>query len=352
MAVVAFDGFDSYNGTGAVPGMQARWNAEATSAFGMVAGRFGGQAFASNNASTDGRMYLLLPAPQTQGAFGFAFRAATLTTQLAGVAAFWCTVRTTSGSGFQLGLRSNNNGAIEAWRATSRSAGTLLGTSANGVIVFNTWHYVECEIVISDTVGVFNVYVDSILVLSLSAQDTRNGAPADFDAISLGHHGVFTNAGNHQFDDFYITDTAAKLGERRVETLYPSADVTGATDWTQSTGANRWSTVDEATVDITDYISATTVGNVERFTHPGMSSTPASIDAVQVVSYGLKTDATARSIAMQVKSGATTSDGANFALATTTIQMRRALLATDPNTAAAWTAAAVNALEFGVKVTV
>lgn len=347
MAVVAIDGFDSYNGGGVSPGVQARWNATGN-ALTLATGRFGGQGLVHAAAST-GYGKLFLPSAYASTTFGCAIKATTFQTTAGSVKPIWI-LWGSSGTVTQVGILINMNGAIEAYRQTSTTAGTLLGTSANNVVILNTWHYMEVETTISDTVGVVNVYIDGVSVLALTGQDTRNGSPTTVDTLSYGQHVGNTGAGVTVMDDLYVTDSATKLGERRVETLVPTAD-TATAAWTPSTGTSHFAMVDELPANTTDYNSASVVGNTDRYTSAGLSSTPTTIDAVDVVAYALKTDATARSIALQVKSGATTSDGSNYALATSVTQNRR-LLTTDPNTAAAWAAAAVNALEFGAKVTV
>lgn len=323
MAVVFMDGFDSYNGTGAAPtGVQARWTGAPAS---LVAGRFGtGQA-----------------ATYTAGS------AASTSPLFTGVASFTCgfgvfltsfndTVRAfsfLSGVTVHVALRFNIDGSITALRDT-----TVLGSSAAGVLLASTWHTVECEVVISDTVGRVTIYVDGASVLNLTAQDTRNGATTTVDTFSRVNVGPAM-----RLDDLYITDSATKpTAALRIETLYPTSD--GATlNWTPSTGVSHFGVVDEAQASTTDYISASLVGDVDELNMGDLSATPTAIEAVALVLYALKTDATARTLFPGVKSGATTSDGTAVALSTTGGRFDR-IMAVDPNTAAAWTAAAVNAL--------
>lgn len=346
MAIVAIDGFDTYNGGGTGTGMQSRWvNASGTPS--MVAGRFGGQAFATPTTNTSAAAQLVLPSSYASVSAGFALR---VTDTPGATATPNPMLSFLSGSTYQVGMRVTDQLALEVYRLTAVNAGTSLGASASNVLILNSWHYVEVEITISDTVGVFKVYVDGTLVINLTAQDTRNGTPTTVDTIRLGKHNGVSGSGIFQIDDLYVTDTATKLGERRIETLYPTSDV--AQGWGRSSGSTNYTLVDEAQVNgDTDYVQASVVGDVDTYGLGDLSSTPTTIDAVQVIGYGLKTDAAARSIALQVKSGATTSDGSNYTLTSTYGRFTR-LLTTDPNTAAAWTATNVNALQGGPKVTV
>jgi hypothetical protein len=345
VTLVLVEGFDHYNGTGANTGLAAKWTV--TTSTGMVAGRFGGQAFAATNANNAGSASRTFTADDAP-AIGLAYRATTMPTIAAGTVAPHFALQ--SAGTYMVGFRIGPNGEIIAYRLTAANAGTVLGTSANGVIAANTWHYIELELVVHDTTGAFKLYVDGVQVLNLTNVDTRNGAPTTVDTIQLGNCVGTTGVGVHNYDDLYIDDGGVKLGERRVETLYPTSDV--AQGFARSAGAVNYSLVDEATANgDTDYVQGSVVGDVDTYGLGDLSSTPAAITAVQFNAYAMKTDAAARSIALQAKSGATTSDGANLALAGS-YGLHQRLMLTDPNTAAAWAAAAVNALQGGPKVTV
>lgn len=344
MTVVMIEGFDIYNGTGVNTGLAAKWTT--SGAIAMQTGRLGGQCFGATSATSGGFITRALPASYGSVAVGYAYRTTTLTT----VTTVLPTLVLLSGATAQVGLRVSSDGSIVVYRLTSASAGTALGASAPGTVPVNVWVYIEAEITISDTVGVFNVYVNGVSVLSLSAQDTRNGAPTTVDTISMGNQSGTPGIGIHQFDDLYVTDSAAKLGERRIETLYPTSDV--AAGWTPFVAGNNFGNVDEATVNgDTDYVQASVVGTVDTYGFGDLTGTPTTIDAVQFNGFGTKTDATSRSVALQVKSGATTSDGSNYALAIGYTKFER-LMTVDPNGSIAWTAANVNALQGGPKVTV
>lgn len=250
----------------------------------------------------------------------------------------------------QCGMKVDANGAINVYRYTSETAGTLLGASANGVIQPNTWHYIEVEVTISDTVGVFKVYVDGVQQVNLTGLDNKNTANAYASNIRFSSASASGWNMSLDVDDFYLTDAATKLGERRVETIYPTSDV--AQGFARSTGATNYTLVDEAQVNgDTDYVQGSSVGDTDTYGLGDLSSTPTAVDAVQVISFAEKTDAGSRSFALQVKSGATTSDGSNYALAASYGKFER-LLTQDPNGPTAWTASAVNALQGGPKVTV
>lgn len=329
MAVVFMDGFDSYNGTGVAPtGVQARWTGAFAS---LVAGRFGtGQAATWTNGTG------AATSPLFTAVAGFTCGFGVFMTTFSDTARAFTFL---AGATVHVALRFNVDGSITALRDT-----TVLGSSAAGVLLGSTWHTVECEVVISDTIGRVTVYVDGVSVLNLTSQDTRNGATTAVDTFSRVSAGPTL-----RLDDLYITDSATKpTAALRIETLYPTSD--GATlNWTPSTGVSHFGVVDEAQASTTDYISASLVGDVDELNMGDLATTPTAIEAVDVVLYALKTDATARTLFPGVKSGATISDGTAVPLSTTGGRFDR-ILAVDPNTSAAWTAAAVNALVARPKV--
>ena len=335
MAVVFMDGFDSYNGTAAPNGMGGRHTLTGTNT--TTTGRFGGLAYLSNTAFTS---TVTSPAFTAVSSFscGFGFQKVSHATTAREV------IRFNNGATNHVGIGVNTDGSIYAARN-----GTLLGTSAASLMAIGTWYTVEVEVVISDTVGRVTVYLDGASVLNLTSQDTRNGATSDVTVVQIGN---ITGSGiASAIDDLYITDSATKpTNALRIETLVPNGDG-GTLNFTLSTGTSHFAVVDELPANTTDYASGSAIGNLDELDLTDLSATPTAIEAVQVGAVWLKTDATARQMALEVKSGATTSTGGNYVLTTTGDKATR-LLTTDPNTGAAWTASAVNALKTRTKVTV
>ena len=356
MTVVAIDGFDVYTGVVTNTGVQAKWpvnGINGTVSGSMVTGRFGGQAVRLQLGTTSTGLAAYartLPSGYSSLAIGVAYRCnnLTLVTTATNIPIILQFVESTT---YHVHLTVSSDGKINAYRASSSIAGTLLGSSSAGVILTNTWHYIEAEVVISDAAGRVTVYVDGVQVINLTSQDTKNGGSGPISVINLCCNAqAVGNAPTHDFDDFYCVDAATKLGERKVETLYPTSDV--AQGFSRSTGSTNYTLVDEATVNgDTDYVQASSLNTVDTYGFGDLSNSPTTIDAVQFACFAEKTDATARSIALQAISGATTSDGSNFVLTASYNKFER-LMTTDPNTSSAWGASAVNALTGGPKVTV
>jgi hypothetical protein len=353
MTLVAIDGFDLYNGTGTGTGLQGKWVGVATSSnLQLVSGRIGGQALhcgGQNSGTPNATVYRVLPSTYTDLGVGFAIKVDTLSGWSGTTTNNICIVLTDNAGAVQVGLAIGNDGKLHAYRLTGFNAGTLLGSTAAGVLTTGTWQYLEWGVTISDTVGVFAIKVDGVSVLNLTAQDTRNGTPTTVARIYFTqslNNSTF-DVHNLNVDDLYIVDSATTLGERRVQTLYPTSDV--AQGFARSTGATNYTLVDETLANgDTDYVQGSSVGDLDTYGFGDVTGTPTTIDAVQVSAFA---DVTARQIALQLKSSATSSDGSGFALATTYAKYER-IVALDPNTSGAWSATTVNALQGGPKVTV
>lgn len=343
MAIVIGDGFEGYNGTGTLTGLQAKWVCGDTTGAAIVTGRTGsGQALAVTGSTNRTQLWSRFFSPVSALAFGFGFR---YTSAFSGnnngnVYLY--------GSGStQIGLQFNDIGRVVVNRYSAVETPTLLGQSLAGVIIPGTWQYVECEVTIHDTTGTVKVWVDNNLVVDLSGVDTRN-AGTTVDQIAFGIRS--TNiASVSNYDDIYVVDTNTRIGEDCFfEVLAPVTDDSVA--WTRSAGSDNYALVDEAQTDgDTTYIESSTVSQVDRYTFADMSNTPSSIKAVIMTSFAKKSAAGYRSINLQVVSGATTSDGAAYGLPLSYARQER-ILETDPNTSSAWSAAAVNALKGGVKL--
>lgn len=337
--ILITDGFDMYNGTGTGTGVQSRW----VSALGvMTAGRFGGQAMTvSQGHGNFGSMYLPLPSAQSQVAIGFAIYmnnipASGSQQQVPGE---W---QLNSGATGLVGFNPNINGGIDVYRLNGN---VLLGSTANNILSAGQWGYLEMEIVLSATVGRVTLYLNGTQVLNLTGVNNVNGALVTADRFTLNHFG---DGFYYLMDDLYILDTAAKIGECRIETLRPSGDNTKV--FTPDSGTTNYNRVNETLVDgDTSYVQAAAVGNRDLYGITALSSTPANIYAVNVVSFARKTDATARQLNNSIKSGTTDSDGANLTLLSAYGRLDR-IIPNDPNTSAAWSPPAVNALLIGPKV--
>jgi hypothetical protein len=346
MALVATDSFDFYNGAGTNTGLQARWTRSGATAASLVAGRFGGQALRMTPATVVETARRNLTAARASGGHGFAHRSISMPVNNLVTSGFHYALL--NGTTYTLGLRVTTTGAIDVYRATANNAGTLLGSTAAGVIVVNTWHFIEWEYVVSDTVGRVTLKVDGVQVINLINQDTNNAVTTVnvFEVFASNNTGRIDT---FDIDDWHEYDAASTPGERKLTAHRPTAD-TAQKDFTASSGSDNFAMVDDTTANgDTDFVQATTVGNQDLYPIDALSTTPAAIDGVTVVIFAEKTDANTRTLAASVDSAGTGSDGTAFALAASYGKFER-LMTTDPNGGGAWTASRVNGLKIGPKV--
>ncbi len=244
------------------------------------------------------------------------------------------------------------SGALEARRGNS--GGTLLG-SAVGAVLPGIWAYIEAKATLSDSVGAVELRVNGATVLNLTNVDTKNaGTKTVFDTVAFyGSSGVVEDA---YIDDLYVCNGAGSvnnsfLGDTRVRCLLPS----GNGNSSQLLGSDADSTdnyllVDEATPSTADYVGSGTTDQKDTYTFGDLPDASGTIHGVQVSALATKTDAGARNLAIVTRSDGVDYDGSDVALALGSNAYVQQVRETDPDTAAAWTIAAVNAAEFGVKV--
>lgn len=347
MAGVFFDTFDSYNGIGANTGLQSAWVATSTVGAAMATGRFSlGQA-ASITLGTNNNRCWAATLPSTYSSFsgGFAYNPASFPSG-AGIQIF--AVLGTNGSVYQDSIVLNSDGSLSACRGGDTTY-VVLNTTSGGLISLSSWYDIGYEIVINDTTGTFNLFVNNNRVLNLTSQDTLNSG-STIDTIRIGGRGTSTTGSGSAwlYDDVFVCDNATYIGARRAKTLRASGDV--AQGFTRSSGSTNYTLINEATADgDTSYVQGG-LSALDRYDFDNLGLNPSSIDMVNAIAFVESTDVYARRLALNVKSGATSSDGTDFALGTSYAKLTR-LMTTDPNTGSAWTASAIDALQGGPKVT-
>lgn len=241
----------------------------------------------------------------------------------------------------QCSIRTDGSGHI-----TLSRNGTTLATSANSYSA-GQYRHIEVKITIHNTTGAYQLKVDGVdWIAAATGANTR--------AQSVNYINGFQILGQSSyFDDVYFLDCASApnndfLGPVKVMTLLPEAAGNYA-QWTSNWGANfnnvnRLGAHDDtvfnqsATVDQADTFKFTNVGDV---TIKGIA-----INLIARQDAGL-----ARTMARLARQSSTDRAGTPYAPAIT-YGTYFEVLETDPNEApgTAWTAAALNAAEFGYKV--
>lgn len=241
----------------------------------------------------------------------------------------------------------NTSGQVEFRRGT-----TLLETSASVVFALNTWCYLELKVTIANG-GSYEIRVNGTNVLSNVSIDTQATANAYAQTMKLWGVSAGGSGRGLTYDDWYIADDSAGdvtdfLGSHRAITLYPNAEG-DLIEWTPSTGTDNSALVDETPHNSdTDYVESSTVGQQDIYQF--QDATLVQIAGVQINAVCRETDATPFSIKLVAKSGATTDEGSAQSIGTTSYVTRSRVMEHDPDTAAPWDDAGVDAAQFGVEL--
>jgi hypothetical protein len=340
--VLMTEGFDMYNGNAANTGVRALWttNDPGGAGLGMSGGRFGGQALNIFGSVAGGNNWAYRNFDPAGATTSLSFGVALSTSSLTAGDRLWQIDNLSNNPCCSFGFTSA--GVVYC---ASGSFGSTLCSSAAGALLISTWAYLEAELVLNASTGSVNLYLNGALIASATGVNTLASGGAGAFVRAWGRTQV--SGASTQFDDVYVYGAATRLGECRVETLRPTGDNSAV--WTPNSGANNYSRVNEATVDgNTSYVQTASTNVRDLYANGTLSSTPASIFAVNVVSFAEKTDATTRQLYNSVRSGSTDSDGSAFNLAASYGRLDR-ILQTDPNTSAAWSALGVNNLLYGPK---
>lgn len=346
--IVLLDSFDLYaDVTSTDIGFLGMWtyDGSTTTNRALSAGAFGGQAIQQGN-NTGNRCSHYRDIGQNLAAFsvGFSYKHDNMAGASLTAGATQNMIALMDGTTVHLALHLHSNGTLSLWRAGT----TLLGSSSAGLVVSDTWGHIEIVATIADSGGTYEVFYNGTSVIS-GTGDTRNAANAYINRIRIACPDGTGSAGISHHDDFFVHNAATQIGVRRIGVIYPSAD-TADKDFTASAGSDNYAMLDELTVDgDTTYVQGTTVGDLDLYDMSALPVTPTSITAVRLVAYAKKTDVATRTLNLVAKSGVTQDDGTAVALSTSYQQHGR-ILNLDPDTAAAWTPAGVNALQAGLKV--
>lgn len=311
----------------------------------LVAGRFGtGQAYRPGPGNQNGEFAPPI-APAAAATFAFGMALLIPSTPLSGAGTGVRVIGfLDAGGNTQARIMVAADGTVRAVQGVS----TVLGSSAPGIWTADVYHYLECEFVLSDTVGVFRIWVDGVQVINLSGVDTKGQSSTTVSRLQVSISGM--GNGGLVIDDYYQTN-GARLGECRVVTLMPTSD-TADKDWGRSAGADNYALVDERPSDgDTTYVTSSTPGDQDYYGMEDLGFVPATIHAVQSSIIGRKDDAADRAVRANIKSGASVANGAALGLSSG-YQQRVSIHETDPNGGGAWSASAVNSLQAGPETTV
>jgi len=221
------------------------------------------------------------------------------------------------------------------------SAGTLQATGSTALSA-STWYRIECKVATGASAA-WEVLINGVTEISGTANvGTGNNGRSAFGKVA----DVSGQSVDFYYDDISIDD-AAYPGAGAILRLVPTAN--GSTmQWTAGTGSSNYLEVDDVPFAEASYVKNVSANDVALFalTDTGTAGITGTINAVRPLIYPRLDSAGTNATKLRLKSGATTDDLSTVATTTAGIYLSK-VYATDPNTSAAWTLSAVDALEVG-----
>jgi len=277
---------------------------------------------------------------------GFCFKA----TSVLDKAFFYLNSTSTTGTP-DMTLRVEGDGSVAAYRSNTT---VLLGQSTSGYFVSDVENYVEVRCKASTTVGEIEVRLNGAPVPILNLAGINAGLSTVGQITLLG-----APTGTRDFSAWYLLNVDASspsnfLGHIRYGVLTPTANGSNS-NWlgSDSDMTDNYLLVDDPAItpdDDSTYVQASVVGTTDLYQMTNLPTTALSIVAVCPVFRSRKTDAGSRAVAPVIRIGSTDYPQTEAFQSTSYSPYRTAALTTNPNTAAAWTEAAVNAMQVGQKV--
>lgn len=244
------------------------------------------------------------------------------------------------------GLRTNTSTRrIEALTST----GTLVATGTVSLSL-DTWYLIEVHYKIADASGDFEVKIDGITPFDIDfSGDTKPGADTTIDNIFVQGAG-----GNTWYDDLAFNDTSGSSDnswceDGHVVLLMPDSDG-DVTTWSGSDGdmINNYLLVDEIPSDSdTTYVESITISGYDLYNLEASALTGTSIRRIWVESRTKNTVAAGGQVAHVIKTNGTEYVGSGINLLTSYTRCVGEEYTQNPNTAAAWTVANLDALQVG-----
>jgi hypothetical protein len=246
------------------------------------------------------------------------------------------------------------NYAIQIYRGNGMptGGGTLLYTSSNNVWVNDTAQFLEIGLKIDNSTGYVTVKLGEVTVATVTGVDTQATANAWFDAVDVGPSPITgSSVGSYaDIDDHRYNDNASDsgvfannsfMGDAGVKTLFMTGN--GTVQFTPLSGSNYAQINEQAMDSDTSYNYSSTPGQEDAFTAGTITNVITVIYGVRITIAARKDDVGPRVLKTGLKSGATTSYGANHSLPDTYAYFCDNWIL-DPNTGANWTRVNVNAV--------
>jgi hypothetical protein len=260
-------------------------------------------------------------------------------------------ITVSNGADTQARIRLNSNGSIQVFRGPGSSSVT--SASSSGLVVADTWYWIEAAAFIDNTAGSFRARLWSGNGSTLLADLNVTGADTQYEATSTTNRVYFgyTQSSGTYVDDVSIDTNKSLLGPSRVEVLYPNA--AGSFAQFTRTGTDllvNYLQVNEAVKDTASSVTSSLAQwDSYNFSNRTISGTPL---AVQPWAIAVRVTGGADPVLFRLPllinrigfEGATHSTTGG-----TCCQGKGDVWYFNPATGAAWTDADINAMETGIR---
>lgn len=226
------------------------------------------------------------------------------------------------------------------------AAGTILFSSAAGVITAGGFNHIEARFIFANGDGEVEVRVNEVTVIDI--QDVDIGPPATAEQFAISDSAGAASFGNFYVDDLVLWDDLGTenndfLGDVSVFTHMPNAD-TAQADWSPSTGSTGYVIIDDIPPDA-DFLEATVAGDRSDFEMPTFSvGNIVAVKAVQRFSLVKKNGAGSSTFRQGVVSNATDAFGTIHSPGTSETYYND-LFQLNPDGSVAWDVAAVEDMQ-------
>jgi hypothetical protein len=247
-----------------------------------------------------------------------------------------------------------------SWQVTSSGAIRVLSSSAEraisagGVFLADTWHYLELKALIHNSAGTLEVRIDGDIVIDVTGIDTLQSGLALVDGVSWVGQGLSNQT---LIDDIYILNTAGPapyndfLGDSRVDGLLPNGAGFSSDFPTATPSGTHFENVDENPPDgDTSYNESNVANDIDLFDVAALPviTGGATVWAVQASAFLNKQDAGPAPFRLLTRPTSTTFNGDQKEPPIDYVYKHQ-IWELNPQTAAEWTEAEVDAAEFGVE---
>lgn len=231
--------------------------------------------------------------------------------------------------------------------------------TGTGLITVDTWNYIELRMLMANSGGILQIWINNVLQASLSSADTCNSCGANLPTPFYLHDGQSSPGLGHAgavMDDLVLINTVAsgdeptsRLGVVKLLSSFPD----GTGNISQGLGSDgdsvdNFALVDEQSINDTDYVEFSADDQKDLYTHSDIT-VPAgySIYGVNVEQRAAFVGGTTKELAAVARLSGTEADGADKTL-TSSIQRITTLMRTKPG-GGNWSEADFNNAEFGPK---